>query len=65
MSQSRTAQLITPSEDEAKNGWTAEKLTAYVNQRFAADHDMLMSRLFPDKPPLKIESVAFFDPHNW
>jgi len=65
MSQSRTAQLITPSADEAKNGWTAAKLAEHVAQARQAEYEALMNRLFPEKPPLKIESVASFDPHNW
>ena len=28
-------ELIEPTEDEKKNGWTAEKLTAYLAERLA------------------------------
>lgn len=59
------ADLITPTPGEAANGWTPETLTEYRAQTAAAEHQRLMNRLFPDKPPLRVENVAGYDPHSW
>lgn len=56
---------IEPSPAEAANGWTAEKLGEHVAQTLAAEHQQLMNRLFPEKPPLIVEAVSGFDPHSW
>jgi hypothetical protein len=61
----RSADFIEPSPEEAANGWTPETLTEFHAQAMAAEHQRLMKRLFPDKPPLRMETVAGFDPHSW
>lgn len=58
-------ELIQPTPEEAANGWTAETLTEHVAQALAGEHAALMNRLFPEKPPLRVETVASFDPHRW
>ncbi len=35
-------ELIEPTEEEAKNGWTAEALTAYVAERSRAQDGIIM-----------------------
>jgi hypothetical protein len=36
-----------------------------VAQAAAAEHQRLMNRLFPEKPPLQVETVGSFNPHYW
>jgi hypothetical protein len=57
--------LIEPTPEEAANGWTARRLAEYRAQVAASEHQQLMNRLFPAKPPLRVENVAGFDPHSW
>jgi hypothetical protein len=57
--------LPEPTREEAKNGWTSEALAEHLAQTQQAEYAAMMSRLFPEKPPLKIEPVASFDPHHW
>ena len=59
------ADPIDPTPAEAANGWTTAKLTEHVAQALASEHQQLMNRLFPEKPPLVVEAVSGFDPHNW
>lgn len=57
--------LIEPTPEEAANGWTPHKLAEYRAQAAAAEHSALMNRLFPEKPPLQVETVGSFNPHHW
>jgi hypothetical protein len=40
-------------------------LAEYRAQVAQSEHQQLMNRLFPEKPPLRVENVASFDPHCW
>ena len=48
---------IEPTEDEKKNGWTAETLTAYVRERDNVDHRK------PKERPVKTNSK--YSPFRW
>jgi hypothetical protein len=61
----KTAQTIKPSEEERKNGWDEATLAQHIEQTQASAHAQLMNRLFPEKPPLRVENVQSFDPHKW
>ena len=61
----KTAPPTTLSEAERANGWTQAQLDEHIKQVAASEHAQLMNRLFPEKPPLRIENVSSFDPHNW
>ena len=65
MSSSKPAPTITLSEADRKNGWTEQSLAEHIAQAEQAEYQRLMNRLFPDRPPIRVESVASFDPHNW
>ena len=53
------------TEGEIANGWTAEAVAEHRRQIEASAYSDLMERLFPAKPPLRVENVAGFDPHTW
>lgn len=50
-----------PTPDEEKNGWTAEKLRAYLKECEAAAHN----RIFPDRPALVVRGQKKFNPKKW
>lgn len=56
---------VEPTPEEAANGWTPDKLAEHVAQVEARELAGLMHRLFPEKPPLRVEPTASFDPHTW
>lgn len=59
-------ELIQPTEDEARNGWDAESLTAYVKEeRERAQSDMISSRIFNRKPPRPRWANSRYDPLRW
>ena len=47
----RAGTLIEPSEDEKRNGWTAESLTAYHAERDAAAQKSLDWQMRPKAKP--------------
>jgi hypothetical protein len=61
----RTAQITTPSKAERANGWDEAALAEHLEQVAQREHAELMHRLFPEKPALRVENVASFDPHHW
>lgn len=65
MSELRTAQPIRPSKAETANGWDEASLAEHLEQVAQREHVELMHRLFPEKPALRVENVASFDPHHW
>ncbi len=50
--------LIQPTEEEARNGWTAETLTDYVRQRQRAQ----AAKVFPEKPPRPTMANSKYNP---
>jgi hypothetical protein len=63
---SRAAETYTASDEEKRNGWTDETLTAYINSRKAGqslttDPDSLQRRL-ARRP---VESNHRYSPHKW
>lgn len=52
-------------EEDARNGWTREALAEHVEQSRKGALVALMQRIFPDKPPLRISTIATYDPHGW
>lgn len=61
------ADLIQPTEDEKKNGWTAETLTAYIRERNrnVEGYGILTQWLTDKKPQAKVMNAADFDPLSW
>ena len=53
--------LIEPTAEEAKNGWTAETLTTYVAEREKARSELIVTRR-PVKPRM---AKSKYSPHRW
>lgn len=53
------------TDADRANGWTEETLAEHIKQTQAAEHHALMNRLFPERPPIRVESCVSFDPHKW
>ena len=53
------------TDADVQNGWTAETLAEHIAQTLAAEHTALMSRIFPDRRRVVVESCDGFDPHEW
>ncbi len=53
--------LIEPTADEAKNGWTAETLTKYLQERAQAQTLTALHR--PPAKPTRANSK--YSPHRW
>ena len=58
--------LIEPTREEKRNGWTAQALTEYYRQREKA----ALIRVFgdpqnPKRRPLRIQNVKAFKPLRW
>ena len=54
--------LIEPSEEEARNGWTAESLTTYIDERRGAQEANVDPHLRPRVRPS--EQNHRYDPHK-
>jgi hypothetical protein len=52
-------------EEDARNGWTEAAIAEHVEQSRRAASIALMQRIFPDRPPLRISTIATYDPHGW
>lgn len=50
--------LIEPTPEEARNGWTAESLTAYVREREKAQ----LTNALPDKQPRPTQANSRYNP---
>jgi hypothetical protein len=62
----KTQELIEPTDEEKRNGWTAETLTEYIAERRAgqslhADPNSLQSRI-ARRPA---ETNHTYNPHRW
>ena len=55
--------LVQPTPEEIRNGWTAESLTAYLNER----QGQKAKFAFQQKKPrvLRVENHLGFHPHDW
>lgn len=53
--------LIEPTPEEARNGWTAESLTAYVREREKAQ----LTNAMPDKPQRPAQANSKYSPLRW
>jgi hypothetical protein len=54
--------LIEPTEDEKRNGWTAESLTAYVRAQEKASLDRANGF---DREPVKPQTTVRKSPFRW
>ena len=57
-------ELIQPTEDEARNGWDAESLTAYLPERSAAQSDRLLA-IFNRRPSRPRWANSRYSPFRW
>lgn len=57
-------QVIEPTPDEERNGWTRETLTTYLIQR-AAQQNQYATEHQTKAREVRTESAAGFDPHRW
>lgn len=53
--------LVEPTADERKNGWTAESLTKYLNERKEANSRAILDK--PRIPPAKANGT--YQPQRW
>jgi hypothetical protein len=54
-------QLVEPTPEEARNGWTAETLTEY-RESIAPEIAALFG---PRRPPLPTRANSGYSPHRW
>lgn len=56
---------VEPTPEERKNGWTAEKLGAYIAERNRATRNRILGD--PSKSPrrLVVLNSKTFNPHRW
>ena len=57
-------QLIEPTPDERRNGWTAETLTRYIRERNGGE-DFTAHRLPDRRGEVRVESADSRHPHDW
>lgn len=53
--------LIEPTPEERKNGWTADALTRYVTGRKARQGEVILDK--PEPYPTRADNR--YDPHRW
>ena len=59
-------ELIEPTAEEAKNGWTAETLTKYVRQTERAISNRHLASMVPQQAASdQIEAANDWDPFGW
>ncbi len=57
-------ELVEPTADEARNGWTAETLTEYLAER-AQEDAKLAFRMFDRKPRRSRWANSKYSPFRW
>ena len=57
--------LIHPTEEEARNGWTADALTDYVRRQSASQRGVIFFDPAHRKPPRPATANGDYNPHRW
>lgn len=57
--------MVEPSEEEKRNGWTAESLTAYLRERGNAQFGMVTFDPEYRSPRRPRQTNGDYNPHRW